>query len=58
MSNVVATLSPAGDIKPDKSKVSEKIDPAVALIMAIGLAMGIGESDGDLDDFIMDPIIV
>lgn len=39
MSNVVATINPAGDIKPDKSKCSEKIDPAVATIMAIGLAM-------------------
>lgn len=58
VSNVVATLNPAGDIKPDKSKVSEKIDPAVALIMAIGLAMGVGDSDGDIDDFLTDPIIV
>lgn len=41
ISNVVADMNPAGDIKPDKSKVSEKIDPAVALIMAVGLAMGV-----------------
>lgn len=39
VSNVVATINPAGDIKPDKSKVSEKIDPAVAMIMALALAM-------------------
>lgn len=58
VSNVVATISPAGDIKPDKGKVSEKIDPAVALIMAVGLAMGIGDDDGDFDDFISDPIIL
>ncbi|HEY3486975.1 MAG TPA: terminase TerL endonuclease subunit [Gammaproteobacteria bacterium] len=58
ISNVVANTSPAGDIKPDKSKVSEKIDPAVALIMAIGLAMGVSDDDGDLDDFISDPIII
>lgn len=58
ISNVVANTSPAGDIKPDKSKVSEKIDPAVALIMAIGLAMGVQEDEGNLDDFILDPIII
>jgi len=36
---VVISKNPAGDIKPDKSKVSEKIDPAVASIMAIAMAM-------------------
>ncbi len=39
MSNVVADQDPAGNIKPAKNKSSEKIDPAVALIMAIGRAM-------------------
>lgn len=43
MSNVVATQDPAGNIKPDKSKCSEKIDPAVALIMAVGRAMLVNE---------------
>jgi phage terminase large subunit-like protein len=39
MSNVVADQDAAGNIKPAKNKSSEKIDPAVALIMAIGRAM-------------------
>jgi len=39
MSNLVARKDPAGNIKPDKDKSSEKIDPAVALIMAAGAAM-------------------
>jgi len=39
MSNVVADQDPAGNIKPAKNKSSEKIDPAVALMMAIGRAM-------------------
>lgn len=39
MSNVVADQDPAGNIKPAKNKSSEKIDPAVALIIAIGRAM-------------------
>ncbi len=37
--NVVTETNPAGDIKPDKSKVKEKIDPAVASIMALGVMM-------------------
>lgn len=48
VSNVVADTNPAGDIKPDKSKVSEKIDPAVALIMSIALAMS-GDEEDDQD---------
>jgi phage terminase large subunit-like protein len=39
MSNVVADQDPAGNIKPAKNKSTEKIDPAVALMMAIGRAM-------------------
>jgi Phage Terminase. len=39
MSNVVADQDPAGNIKPAKNKSNEKIDPAVALMMAIGRAM-------------------
>lgn len=51
ISNVVADTNPAGDIKPDKSKVTEKIDPAVALIMSIALAMG-GDDETDDQDFV------
>ena len=40
MSNLVARQDPAGNVKPDKDKSSEKIDPAVAIIMAAGAAMG------------------
>lgn len=36
--NLVASEDPAGNIKPDKSKSTEKIDGMVALIMAIGRA--------------------
>lgn len=39
VSNLVTDTNPAGDIKPAKDKVKEKIDPAVALIMAIGRSM-------------------
>jgi phage terminase large subunit-like protein len=38
-SNVAVKQDPAGNLKPDKSKSSEKIDGIVALIMALGRAM-------------------
>jgi len=38
-SNVMIEMNPAGDIKPSKSKSSEKIDGIVAMVMAIGRAM-------------------
>lgn len=38
MSNVVAMKDPAGNVKPDKAKSANKIDPAVAQIMAAGRA--------------------
>ena len=37
--NVMTRTDPAGNIKPDKEKSSEKIDGIVALIMALGLAL-------------------
>jgi phage terminase large subunit-like protein len=37
-SNMVVTLDPAANIKPDKSKSSEKIDGMVALIMGLDRA--------------------
>lgn len=43
-SNVSAKQDAAGNIKPDKSASSEKIDGIVALIMALGIGMKEGES--------------
>jgi phage terminase large subunit-like protein len=37
ISNIALQKDPAGNIKPAKDKVKQKIDPAVALIMALGL---------------------
>lgn len=45
VSNVVAPQNAAGDIKFDKSKVSEKIDPAVAAIMALGRSMALDDNE-------------
>ena len=42
VSNVAVKQDPAGNMKADKSKSSEKIDGVVAAIMGVGRAM---ESD-------------
>lgn len=39
MNNVAVRQDPAGNLKPDKSKSTEKIDGIVAAIMALGRAM-------------------
>lgn len=39
VSNVAIKMDPAGNQKPDKDKSTERIDGAVALIMAVGRAM-------------------
>lgn len=39
VSNVAIRIDPAENKKPDKEKSTERIDGAVALIMAIGRAM-------------------
>lgn len=57
MSNVVADQDPAGNIKPAKNKSSEKIDPAVGLIMATGIAMT-AEDEPDISEFLNNPIIL
>jgi phage terminase large subunit-like protein len=37
--NFAVALDPAGNVKPDKQNASDKIDPVVALIMALGRAV-------------------
>ena len=37
--NVVLSMDPSANIKPNKEKSGEKIDGVVALVMAIGQAM-------------------
>ena len=39
MNNIVITQDPAGNVKPDKSKSSEKIDGVISSIMALSEAM-------------------
>jgi phage terminase large subunit-like protein len=49
LSNVAIRTDPAGNIKPDKQKSGGKIDPVVALVMAIGEHMKSGH-DVDLSN--------
>jgi phage terminase large subunit-like protein len=49
-SNLAMKTDPAGNIKPDKSKSTEKIDGMVSLVMALGSYMNDTHSDSSYDD--------
>jgi phage terminase large subunit-like protein len=48
--NIFIRTDPAGNIKPDKEKSTERIDGAVALIMALDRAMRSGGGGGSVYD--------
>ena len=50
MDNIFIKQDPAGNIKPDKEKSTEKIDGAVALIMALDRAIRNQGSCGSIYD--------
>jgi phage terminase large subunit-like protein len=50
MDNIFVKTDPAGNIKPDKEKSTEKIDGAVALIMALDRAIRYQGSSGSIYD--------
>lgn len=50
MDNIFIRQDPAGNIKPDKEKSTEKIDGAVAVIMALDRAIRNGGSGGSIYD--------
>lgn len=50
MDNIFVRTDPAGNIKPDKEKSTEKIDGAVALIMALDRAIRNGGNGGSVYD--------
>lgn len=47
MDNIFIRTDPAGNIKPDKEKSTEKIDGAVAMIMALDRAIRCGNDTGE-----------
>ena len=57
MSNVVAKLDAKDNVYPRKEREQNKIDPFVALCMAMGLAMQGKETLPDLSDFFSNPVI-
>ncbi len=57
MSNVSVKQDPAGNLKPDKAKSTEKIDGIVALAMALGRAM-VSDSAGSVYDNPDEPIFL
>lgn len=56
MANSMVISDPAENRKLDKTKTSGRIDGMVALAMAAGLSQRGIDSDGQLDDFINNPI--
>ena len=55
--NVVGKPDRRGNLYPAKPRPEQKIDAAVALMMAVGRAMAEDANEGDLDDFLRDPVI-
>jgi len=49
-SNLAMKSDPAGNIKMDKSKSTERIDPMVSLVMALGSYMNDDSDDSSYDD--------
>ena len=57
-SNLIAVKDGNLNQKPDKKRSPDKIDDMVSLLMAIGLSITPEESQGDLDGFFSNPIVV
>jgi phage terminase large subunit-like protein len=55
--NVVGKPDRRGNLYPAKQRPEQKIDAAVALMMAVGRAMAEDTGEGDLTDFLRDPLI-
>ena len=55
--NVVGKPDRRGNLYPAKQRPEQKIDAAVAPMMAVGRAMAEDTSQGDLMDFLRNPIL-
>ncbi len=55
--NVVGRPDRRGNLYPAKQRPEQKIDAAVALMMAVGRAMAEDANEGDLADFLRNPVI-
>ncbi|MBL6459393.1 terminase large subunit [Belnapia sp. T6] len=57
MGNVVGKPDRRGNLYPAKQRPEQKIDAAVALMMAVGRAMAEDDGQGNLMDFLLNPIV-
>ena len=57
VANVVGRPDRRGNLYPAKQRPEQKIEAAVALMMAVGRAMAETASGGDLEDFLRNPVI-
>ena len=55
--DVVGRPDRRGNLYPAKQRPEQKIDAAVALMMAVGRAMAEDANEGDLEDFLRNPVI-
>ena len=55
--HVVGKADRRGDLYPAKQRPEQKIDAAVAPMMPVGCAMAEDASEGDLEDFLRNPVI-
>jgi phage terminase large subunit-like protein len=55
--NVVGKPDRRGNLYPAKQRPEQKIDAAVALMMAVGRAMAEDTNEGDLMDFLRNPLV-
>lgn len=57
-SNLVARTDKNMNMAPDKKKSADKIDDMTALLMAIGIKIKEDDLEGNIDDFINDPLVL
>ena len=57
MGNVVGKPDRRGNLYPAKQRPEQKIDAAVALTMVVGRTMAEDTDEGDLEDFLRNPVI-
>ena len=55
--NVIGRPDRRGNLHPAEQRPERKIDAAVAPMMAIGRAMAEDDREGDLEDFLRNPVI-
>ena len=57
LGNVVGKADRRGNLYPTKQRPDQKIDAAVALMMAIGRAMSEEDANAALDGFLSNPLV-